>query len=120
MRYDPRIIVEMADRLYDAADTVEWSYALAFGVLGAAAGFALGFVLPNHWIPTIAGVLVVGGIGYWIGQQRAFSLRLHAQLMLVNVQIEANTRPSEATNWVPQPGKDSRAAANRISGALNR
>ena len=48
-----------------------------------------------------------------LGVDRA--LRLQAQLMLVQTKIEENTRPKEATAWVPQPSRDTRAGAHRIS-----
>ena len=120
MKYDPRIIHEMAERLYSEADTVEMSYPIVFGVVGAVLGFVLGFSLGYARVGALGGVVFLGAVGYWVGQQRAFSLRLQGQLMLVQTKIEENTRPKEAVAWVPQPSKDSRAAAHRISDALNR
>ena len=120
MKYDPKIIHEMADRMYEDADSAETVFPIVFGVTGAGIGFTIGFALGNFWIPTLVGAAILGGIGYWTGQARAFSIRLAAQLMLVNLKIEENTRPVEPSSWVPQPTKGTRAAANRISEALGR
>lgn len=120
MKYDPRVIHEMAERLYTVADSAEMSYPAVFGFVGAAVGFAVGFPLGYARVAAVAGAVLFGAVGYWVGQQRAFALRLHAQLMLVQTKIEENTGPKEAEAWVPQPSKDTRAAAHRISDALNR
>jgi urease accessory protein UreF len=120
MKYDPKVIHEMADRLYVAADTAETSFPVVFGLVGAAAGFVIGVALGHLRVGALAGVILVGAVGYWVGQQRAFALRLQAQLMLVQTQIEENTRSKEPVAWVPQPSKDTRAAAHRISDALSR
>ena len=115
MKYDPKVIHEMAERLYAQADSAEFWQPVIFGLLGAAIGLAAGFPLGYARIAALAGIVILGVLGYWAGQQRAFGLRLQAQLMLVQTKIEANTRPKEATAWVPQPTKDTRAAAHRIS-----
>lgn len=120
MKFDPRVIHEMAESLYGAAESAEWSYPLVFGLVGAATGFTFGLPLGYPRIGAVAGAVLFGAVGYWVGQQRSFSLRLQAQLMLVHTQIEENTRPKEASGWIPQPSKDTRAAAARISDALKR
>lgn len=120
MKYDPRVIHEMGERLYAVADNAEISYPLVFAIVGAAVGFGFGFPIGYARVGALAAAILVGLIGYWIGQQRALALRLQAQLMLVQTKIEENTRPKETSGWVPQPSKDTRAAAHRISDALNR
>ena len=120
MKYDPKVIHEMAERLYAEADSAETSYPVVFGFVGAVVGFAFGFPLGYTLVALVAGAVLLGALGYWVGQQRAFGLRLQAQLMLVQTKIEENTRPKEAQAWVPQPSRDTRAAAHRISDALNR
>jgi len=120
MKYDPRVIHEMAERLYAEADSVEMSYPVVFGFIGAAIGLVFGFPLGYARVGALTGAVLAGAVGYWVGQQRAFALRLQGQLMLVQTKIEENTRPKEAPAWVPQPSKDTRAAAHRISDALNR
>ena len=120
MKYDPRVIHEMAERLYAEADSAEISYPVVFGLIGAAVGFAFGFPLGYARVAALAGAAILLAVGYWVGQQRAFGLRLQGQLMLVQTRIEENTRPKEGVAWVPQPSKDTRATAHRISDALNR
>lgn len=46
----------------------------------------------SSFFPTLLGFLVGGGLGYWIGLQKAFWLKLAAQVALCQVQIERNTR----------------------------
>ncbi len=43
-------------------------------------------------LPALVGAVIGGGIGYVVGQQRAFWFRLQAQLALCQAQIEENTR----------------------------
>ena len=40
----------------------------------------------------IFGAALGGGIGYWVGSERAFWFRLRAQQTLCQKQIEENTR----------------------------
>ena len=46
----------------------------------------------TSFFPTLLGFLLGGGLGYWIGLQKAFWLKLAAQVALCQVQIERNTR----------------------------
>lgn len=120
MKYDPKVIHEMAESLYAAADSAEWSYPVVFGFVGLVTGFVFGLPLGYPRVGAFGGTVLFGAVGYWVGQQRAFALRLQAQLMLVHTKIEENTRPKEPVAWVPQPNKETRAAAHRISDALGR
>jgi hypothetical protein len=120
MNYDPKVIHEMAERLYSQADSAEMWHPVIFGLIGAATGFGVGFPVGHAAVFALAGAVLLGALGYWIGQQRAFALRLQAQLMLVQTKIEENTRPKEASAWVPQPTKDTRSVAHRITDVLGR
>src|SRR3954465_12417996 len=120
MNFDPRVIHEMAGRLYTEADSAERWQPVILGFIGAAVGFGVGFPLGYARIAAVAGAVVLGALGYWAGQQRAFALRLQAQLMLVQTKIEENTRPKEASAWLPQPTKETRASAHRISDVFGR
>ena len=106
MKYDPKVIHEMGERLYAEADSAEISYPLVFGFVGAVVGFAFGLSLGYARVAALARAVLLAGVGYWVGQQRAFALRLQAQLMLLQTKIEENTRPKETAAWVPQPSKD--------------
>jgi hypothetical protein len=50
---------------------------------------------PGLWIGGI-GAILGGAMGYAIGTEKAFTLRLQAQVALCQVQIEANTRAQAA------------------------
>ncbi|MFN8487767.1 MAG: zinc ribbon domain-containing protein [Caldilineaceae bacterium] len=85
-RYDASIITEFAQRLYDQANLVLLLFTIGGIVIGGGGGALLS--------PGIAliGALILGLIGYFIGQTRAFQLKLQAQMALCQVAIEENTR----------------------------
>lgn len=112
--YDPAILQTMADRLYASAKFIVIKYALLGGFLGASTGFAAGIFIDSQdpGKGFIMGVFL-GFLGLLFGaffaQERAFMLRLQAQNILVQVKIEANTRPSGTAAGTV-------AAASRASG----
>ena len=88
--YDERVIVEFAERLYRRAASIVISYVFLVGGLGA-----LVAALGSSWTSSRAGqapginggvvvaVAAIGAIlGYAVGNERAFSLRLSAQTAL--------------------------------------
>lgn len=89
--YDSKVIREFATELYRIADRIVVvtivKYALAGAVIGAVAAAVSG-------IPILLGVIVLGGvtgfIGKSVGEEKACGLKLHAQLALCQVEIEAN------------------------------
>lgn len=96
--YDPSIIQEFADRLYRRAGSIVFTWTLGLGLIGAVIGGAVGSALRSEGLLLWAGVgaFVLGIIGYQMGSERAFALRLQAQTALCQAQIEANTRPTTA------------------------
>jgi Glycine zipper len=87
MSYDPAIVQSFADNLYRRAASIIASAT----VLGALLGFAVGAAV----FPSVAALLAAGigaAVGYSIGRERAFRLKLDAQVALCQVQIEKNTR----------------------------
>lgn len=90
MKYDENIIVMFARRLYRKADFIVMIYILMYGAFGMLAGLATN----NNAIGlnTLATVAVFGALGYVMGSDKAFQLRLMAQTALCQVQIEKNTR----------------------------
>jgi hypothetical protein len=112
--YDPTIIEQFAERLYEKAR----SFVVGSVVVGAALGAAFGAVpltpLGESWpIPAIFGfaTLLVGGIvgamcGYVIGDTRAFGYRLQAQTALLNLQIERNTFAAAQVGGRPAPSRE--------------
>jgi uncharacterized membrane protein YeaQ/YmgE (transglycosylase-associated protein family) len=88
--YDQTILQEMADRLYAQAARVVATWTFLGAVAGVIAGLLKGGHEPLGWI--ILGVVVGGVAGFLLAQNRAFMLKLQAQTILVQVQIEQNTR----------------------------
>ena len=112
--YDPTIIEQFAERLYEKAR----SFVVGSVVVGAALGAAFGAVpltpLGESWpIPAIFGfaTLLVGGMvgamcGYVIGDTRAFGYKLQAQTALLNLQIERNTVAAAQVGGRPAPSRE--------------
>ena len=85
-RYDANVIVQFAQALYEQANLTLFFFTLG----GVAIGGGGGWLLSTE--AAVAGAIIFGGIGYLIGQTRAFQLKLQAQLALCQVEIEENTR----------------------------
>lgn len=91
VNYDPGVIKTFAKLLYERANTVIAVNTVIGVIVGAAAGkFAFG----NGGMAVLA--FIAGAIGYLIGSQKAFLLKLQAQTALCQVQIEQNTRGASA------------------------
>ena len=86
IKYDPSVICGLADKLYRRANTIVIVNAAIFGLVGA----LVGGVVKGAGVAIIA-ALVAGGIGYYLGLQKAFLLKLQAQTALCQVKIEENT-----------------------------
>jgi hypothetical protein len=88
-QYDATVIGKFADDLYAKAGMIIalWTAGVAIvaAVLGYGGGGGTGVVL---------GLLIGGGLGFMIGQQRAFMLKLYAQMALCLAQIERNSQRS--------------------------
>lgn len=87
--YNPELIQKLADKLYSQAKT-----SIVLGTLiGFVAGGLFGFSA-SHESATggVIGVVLGSIVGYLLGQSRAFSLRVQAQMALCQRQIELNTR----------------------------
>lgn len=96
--YDPEIILEFARRLYRHAATIMYTYP----AIGFLLGTTLGVILINligtkQGPPPIFGGMIIGAIfciiGFAIAKERAFKLKLQAQISLCQVQVEKNTQP---------------------------
>ena len=85
--YDPAVIRTFAQTLYDRAATIMFVYTVIGVVIGGTIG-KVAFGNTGMFILAVLG----GGIGYFIGSQRAFMLKLQAQTALCQVQIEQNTQ----------------------------
>jgi hypothetical protein len=97
--YDERVICQFADRLYRRAASTIGVYTFLGGLIGVLVvvlGGASYAARSGHW-PGLEGPgIFVGGIaamiGFFVGRERAFTLRLTAQTALCQAQIERNTR----------------------------
>ena len=93
-QYDPSIIQTFADRLYDQADKIVYSYGLLGFLVGGCVGAGIGFSMGTRDFSLLPSVLVgaiAAAFAGAIGRQRAFALRLQAQTALCQAQIEANS-----------------------------
>lgn len=111
--YDPEIIKQYADLLYQKAERVILGPTIALGLMGLGMGLLLRAVGAGSGLLALSLAGGGGFAGWQIGQMRAFQLRLQAQQALCQLQTEINTRPrSEAIgeaeesyqpNWGRQP-----------------
>ena len=92
--YDPKVIQMFADRHYSRAATILLTYTMLGAVLGAAVAYSAAYYISprNSIFYAFLGLLLLGALGYAIGSERAFLLRLQAQTSLCQVKIEQNTR----------------------------
>jgi hypothetical protein len=98
--YDPHVIELFAASLYRKAIAARKGSIVVGAVLGIAVGTIPLTSLGEHWpIPhafgfatMLVGAIVGGGIGYVIGDARAFGYKLQAQTALCQVEIQRNTQ----------------------------
>lgn len=96
--FDESVIVEFADMLYRQAASIVIVYTMVGALVGAGIGAGLGTALRigSVMVAVVVGAVVVGMAAYQSGRQKAFALRLQAQVALCQVQIEANTRAARS------------------------
>jgi hypothetical protein len=104
--YNPTVLQDYADKLYSQAAFLAFKYGFVFAVFTfVASTLSLAAVQDSHRLRfnfdevlTYAALLAVGGyvLGFLIGKQKGFMLRLEAQRALCQMQIEANTRTKAA------------------------
>jgi uncharacterized integral membrane protein len=100
--YDEKIIQQFADDLYKQAEAIIAGTAVRYAAAALIAGYAVSMVITHVFeqqFPSFPGEVVTLGIavvglllGILKGRARAFSLRLQAQQVLLQMQIERNTR----------------------------
>jgi hypothetical protein len=97
VKYDRAIIVQFASKLYAQARSIVLGYTVLGFLLGAVVAL---FVFKLMGVSGAGiGELMVAAVpgmylGYRLGTERAFALRLQAQVALCQAEIEANTRAS--------------------------
>ena len=93
-RYDSKILQTFADRLYSQAQSVVIICVVIGILVGGGGGYAGAGI-----VGAIAGAVIIGALGFVIGFSIAFQLKLKAQMLLCQKQIEENTRqPIEPTS----------------------
>jgi uncharacterized membrane-anchored protein YhcB (DUF1043 family) len=99
VKYDSALIYEFAARLYAQAGRVVFLYALMGLLVGTVAGGLVaqttisGLDTRGQRQSTLLTGMIIGGVaGVLLARERAFQLRLKAQLALCDVAIEENTR----------------------------
>lgn len=98
VQYDPALIHQYAEILYDRARRTELWWAISGALLGIGIGAAAGYFaagkgggsIREAWalVGACVGSLIIGVPARHIGRARAFRLRLEAQLVLCQVAIE--------------------------------
>jgi outer membrane lipoprotein SlyB len=91
--YDPKVLQQVVNGLYAQARSVLLVGALIGLVLGALGGSTLARLYGGLAQGTGAGAILGVLFGYAAAQSRAFSLRAQAQTLLLQLEIEKNTRP---------------------------
>lgn len=108
--YDSNVIQNIADSLYSRAATIVFLHVAFFLLVGAVAGGYAG-----GGVAALVGGIVGALLGYYLGAQRAFMLKLQAQVALCQVQIEKNTRESQQRNERLSPDVESTAALTTMN-----
>jgi hypothetical protein len=90
VKYEARVITQFAEKLYAQAGRVVILYVVVMALGGLAVGKAIGGRDAEG--PMVLVALLGGVLGQFVGQARAFLLRLQAQVALCQVEIERNTR----------------------------
>jgi hypothetical protein len=93
--YDPTVIQRFADRLYEEADRIVYTYAIGGFIIGGIGGGAVGMSAMGAGafvVPALFGAAILAGLFAIAGYARGNSMRLQAQTALCQVQIEANSR----------------------------
>jgi len=91
IEYDPKIIQQLADRLYRQAKSTVISFTVFGALVGGGGGAAAGPTPPSA-IGGLVGAVILGLFGFLIGQEIAFHLKVRAQTVLCQLRIEENTR----------------------------
>ena len=111
LSYEPRVILEHANRLNRRADSMGFTSAIIGAVIGCFFGAVPLTSLGDRWpIPhqfgfgtLLAGILVGALAGYVIGDARAFGYRLQAQSSLCQLHLERNTAALLSETYTAAP-----------------
>lgn len=98
--YDAEILQQFADDLYARARTIVFTEAVKYAVIAFALSWAIAFGVrtakPKADVEPLGGAVIVGAIGAAVGvsagRTKAFKLKVEAQTLLCQRQVELNTR----------------------------
>jgi hypothetical protein len=96
--YDPDILQQQADSLYSQADEILGRTVASYVVMTLLAVFVVLTLLSkiNPQVPTgvllLISVLIAAALGVSHGRDKSFHLKMEAQTLLCQRQIELNTR----------------------------
>lgn len=93
--YDPRILQQAVDDLYNEADGIVLVYTLLGVCIGGLVCFLLEAVATKErgvGFGGLLGAVLFGLVGYNLGKRRSWDLRFRAQQLRLQMQIEENTR----------------------------
>jgi hypothetical protein len=106
MKFDSTIIESFARRLYARASWVVLRYWFLYTMVGGIAAATCYYYLPAQVAQNLGAFIVLGTlvcfglVGIAVGNEKAFHLRLQAQMALCQIQIERNTRAAAAIDSV--------------------
>ena len=97
--YDPNVMLQFADELYQKAKGIVMETTLYYGVITFFVSFFLFAGLPRLGLVVGPGPLLMlaitslgVGAGMSAGRKKAFAMKLQAQQILCQLQIESNIR----------------------------
>ena len=88
--YDHSILQKHVDDLYRQAESVVSNHRFNGGAIGLGIGLLLYFFVDKIWMTLIC-IAIGAGIGWLSGKEEAFNIKLTAQKLLCQMQIEENT-----------------------------
>ena len=91
VQYDRAVIQEFAEKLYKKANSIIASYTIVGLLLGGVGGYFLGDSIGGGMTTTAIVAVVVALIGFAIGWEKAFLLKVQAQTAMCQMKIEQNT-----------------------------
>lgn len=98
--YDPKNHQDFVDLLHTRAKRITVVYTLMAAIVGAGISVGIGYM--NFGAPKAGSVVlwtaVLAFFGFVMGKERAFRMRLKAQELLCQKQIEENTRAKETAS----------------------
>ncbi len=94
--YDPKLQQDLADLLSLRAKRIAPVFTAMAAIIGSGVGLTIARSMGKQEVVSVAlWAFVIGIFGFVAGKERAFSLRMKAQELLCQKQIEANTRAVE-------------------------